>query len=182
MDELRIATRIIAEFGGTVNKTCGLHVHHEAADLTVEQIKRVARGWKNNASIIDGLVSQSRRAATCSYYCKPLTAGDISQIDGCTNLDQVRRLRLDRYRTMNLMSYGRFGTIEIRQHQGTINYEKIRTWVLMGQALMDTAIAATQIPASSTVRDFITSLGARLDETARTYLIGRAVEFGHAAL
>jgi hypothetical protein len=174
--QVETATRILRNLGCEVNRSCGTHVHHDAADLTVDQIKRVARGWANNQTIIDWFVAPSRRQQNTGY-CRPVTTGDLSTLDTATTLEQIRRLYLDRYRTLNLAAYGKFGTLEVRQHQGTLSFEKVRTWIMFGQAVIDTAIVG-DIPQASTVRDLIAALGDRIDETARTFLFGRAAEFG----
>jgi hypothetical protein len=41
-----------------------------------------------------------------------------------------------RYHKLNLSSYVSHGTIEFRQHQGTINYVKISRWIDLGMSMM----------------------------------------------
>ncbi len=95
--------------------------------------------------------------------------------------DAFRSLYFSRYHTINVAAYAAYGTIEIRQHQGTTSFEKIRTWVLLGQALLDDARRgeSAKLP-QRTVRDLLDSLGDLLDETAKTFALGRAVEFAAA--
>jgi len=175
IDAVRTACRVLNRLGAKPNRSCGLHVHHGARDLTVAAVKALARTWSRNQGIIDGLVSPSRRNGG-SYYCRPLTSNDLIRIE------RIRDLRtlsgLDRYRSLNLASYGRHGTVEIRQHQGTCDAEKVVSWIRFGQAIIDTAITEGEQTQTSRVRDFFGQLGDRLDETARTFLLGRAVEFG----
>jgi hypothetical protein len=183
LDELRVACRVFNQLGLRVDRSCGTHVHHDAADLTVDDVKRVARGWSNNHTVIDRFVSSSRRAAANPYYCRPLSSGDLRRIDRCTNLMELRSLGgrdETRYRTFNVNAYGLFGTLEIRQHQGTTSYEKVATWIALGQAIIDTAKVDGEIADEQTVTGFLTRLGDRLDETAATFLTGRAVQFGMA--
>lgn len=183
LEQIRTATRIFQAHGLTVNSSCGTHVHHDAADLEVDEIKRIAQGWSSNHHIIDWFVSPSRRAAASPYYCRPLGNQDLAVINNCTTLQQMRMAHLDRYRTLNLNAYRKFGTIEIRQHQGTINYEKVATWIALGQAIIDTAkVAPAALAPQRTVMGFLSSLGERLEETAATYLTGRAVQFGATAV
>lgn len=177
-EQVRKVAAVLRNLNAKVNRTCGTHVHHDANDLTVDQIKRAARSWFNNQPLIDGLVSESRRGPTSSFYCRPLTDDDIRRIENIRDLAAMRGVTVDRYRTMNLTSYGRHGTIEIRQHQGTLDAEKVISWVRFGQAIIDTAKSqATPVATRTTIREFFADLADNLNETARTFLIGRAVEF-----
>lgn len=182
LEQIRTATRVFTQLGMTVDRTCGTHVHHDASDLTVDDIKRVARGWSRNQRIIDWFVAPSRRQQT-DGFCRPLDSSDLARLDRCSTLEQIRNARFDRYRTLNLAAYAKFGTLEVRQHQGTISYEKVATWIAMGQAVIDSAIVTGDAaPQQSTVAGFIAALGSRLDETAATFLTGRAVQFGSTAV
>lgn len=179
--EIDAACAALNALGATVNPSCGMHVHHDISDLTIDDVKRVARGWKANANLIDGLVAPSRRYNGSTQYCARLSEQDMQQIDRCDTISDLRHLSVGRYRSLNLTAYGRYGTIEIRQHQGTCNAEKIKTWVRFGQAIIDSAKQG-EIAERTTVRDLLSTLGDRLDETARTFLLGRAVEFGAVAV
>jgi len=181
-EQVRKVARALRSIGATVNRTCGTHVHHDANDLTVDQIKRVAKSWFNNQTLISGLVSPSRRAGG-SFYCAPLTDSDVYRIERVRDLRAMRSVSIDRYRSLNLTSYGKHGTMEVRQHQGTLDAEKVISWVRLGQAIIDTAKSSeSPVTASATMRDMFSQLGDRLDETARTFLLGRAVEFNAVAV
>lgn len=175
IEKVRTACRVLTRLGAKPNRSCGLHVHHGARDMTVAAAKALARTWSANQGIIDGLVSPSRRNGG-SYYCRPLTSSDLAAIESIRDLRSLSRL--DRYRTLNLASYGRHGTVEIRQHQGTCDAEKVVSWIRFGQAMIDTAITTGATDTQRRVRDLFDRMSDRLDETARTFLTGRAVEFG----
>jgi hypothetical protein len=180
-DALQVACRVLRGMGAQVNRTTGTHVHHEARDMTVEQIKAAARSWFNNQNLIDGLVAASRRGPNSSTYCRPLSNGDITRIEEARDLQSIPHAAGGRYKTLNLAAFGRYGTIEIRQHQGTCDFEKIASWIRFGQAVIDTAKAAP-VNTHQTMRGLLETLGDNLDATARTFLLGRTVEFAHAAL
>lgn len=177
-DQIRTACQVLNRLGAKINHSCGLHVHHEIRDLSVDAIKRLARSWFNNQPMIDGLVSESRRTAREPYYCKPLGRREVERIEQMTSISNDGLP--ERYRSFNLRSYGRLGTVEIRQHQGTCNAEKISTWVALGQGLIEASMRQP-IEAKSTVREFLAALP-RLDETACTFLLGRALQFGAVAV
>jgi Putative amidoligase enzyme len=176
-EQIRKATRALRRLGARVNRSCGTHVHHDANDLTVDAIKRVARSWFNNQTLISGLVSASRRAGG-SFYCAPLTDSDVYRIDLVSDLRSMRHVHVDRYRALNLTAYGKFGTLEVRQHQGTLDAAKVISWVRLGQAIIDTAKTGdAPVARYDRLRDLFAGLGDNLGETARTYLLGRGVTF-----
>lgn len=180
-DAVRVACRALRGLGATVNRSCGTHVHHDVNDLTVDEIKSAATSWFNNQDLIDGLVSPSRRA-DANGYCRRLTSDDMARINAVRDLSQMRSVYLDRYRTLNLTSYGRHGTLEVRQHQGTLDAEKIISWLRLGQAIIDSAKTSGVAARQSSVRDLLAAMGSALNETARTFLLGRAVEFNAVAV
>jgi putative amidoligase enzyme len=189
-DQIRKVCQVVASLGGKPNRTCGLHAHHEIRELTVDQIKAVTEAWCENQDVIDGFVAPSRRQHGSSGYCQRLSQSERTRIHRARDLSSIQNLLSHdpysaRYRAFNLGSYGRYGTVEIRQHQGTADAEKIITWVRFVQALIETAAATADSPATrrhSRVTELFTTLGDRLNETARTFLLGRAVTFGHATI
>ena len=72
---------------------------------------------------------------------KKLRKGTLVDI----NKDYVRSIRdiayaMDtRYMTVNLQSYVKYGTIEIRQHGGTTDFEKMEAWIILMYQLLDVA-------------------------------------------
>ena len=184
IEQVRKATRALRGIGATVNRSCGMHVHHEVRDLTVDAIKQVFRTYRANQDLIDGLVAPSRRGR--QTYCGSITDHEMQQVEAARDLRAVGQFYRF-YSNLNLGAYGRFGTIEVRQHQGTNDPEKIVSWIKFGQAIIDraaeqAAAGTTTATASSRVRDFLGQLGEHLDETARTFLLGRTVEFGAVAV
>lgn len=177
--QVRVACRVLREQGCTVTRQCGLHVHHEIRDVTVTQVKTLARLWSDNQDMIDGLVAPSRRDGRNSY-CGRLSDEDLRRLDRCREMSQISSAFATRYRTMNLQKYGRYGTVEIRQHQGTLDAEKIVTWIEFGQAMIEQARCASAFQATR-VTQLVENL-AHLSDTAGTFLLGRAVRFGAVAI
>jgi hypothetical protein len=56
----------------TVNATCGLHVHVDAEDFGLVQIKRLVRNFLHYEDLFDGVVEPSRRWSTNQYCCSNL--------------------------------------------------------------------------------------------------------------
>jgi hypothetical protein len=130
-----------------VDKSCGLHVHVDASELTMEDIKNVVLRYAKNEKIIDYFMPKSRREDN-NDFC-------LSLEDALTNTEFLksktiqslsRNMDNGRYSKINLESYLRYGTIEFRQHNGTVNDEKICNWIkFCVQFVEATKVLTTQV-------------------------------------
>jgi hypothetical protein len=179
-EQIRKACESLQAAGATVNRSCGLHVHHEITDLNGATVKRLANGWSRSQRAIDMLVSPSRRNNT---YAHPLQSRDLESIgripDDATS-DGIRNFlhSLDRFRTLNLAGFPRYGTVEIRQHQGTTSADKIIGWLDFGQAMIErakNADAAQSFDRADALLAQLADFG--LDARQVTYLNQRADRF-----
>lgn len=139
--QLKIACNALAAAGVTINRTCGFHVHHVARDLPQTAIRNFIKLYCRYEGVIDTLVSPSRRNSE-NQYCRSLRSrlandADYSRLDHAANLYNFNGTR---YMKVNLESMGRQGTIEIRHHQGTIDYQKIKAWIVFTQGLLNHAV------------------------------------------
>jgi len=181
-EQIRQACQALRDAGATFNRSTGLHVHHQATDLTERAFGRLFRFWYNGQDAIDELVSRSRRDGA-NTFCRRLSGAEVTELESLSNLNRSylrSTLRGDsdrRYRTLNVMAYLKYGTIEVRQHQGTGNAEKILNWVAFGQAMFAWAAGDRSMPVISTLTSLLAELReAGLADEAATYLAGRAVE------
>jgi hypothetical protein len=60
-------------------------------------------------------------------------------------MDQMKQLYPCRYRKLNIHSYFRHQTLEVRQHSGTTDPTKITNWVRLMARMFDAAEAATTV-------------------------------------
>lgn len=174
--QVKKACEALQAAGCRINSSCGLHVHHDIHDLDAAGIGRLASFWSNNQRNINWLVAASRRD---SSWAQPLTRGEV---DAYNTLSPTRDLRSQiqsiayrRYRSLNFLAYVRYGTVECRQHQGTLNAKKMLAWITLGQAVIRSAKAGATTAAPNT-GEFLSSLTG-LDAPTRTYLTGRARNF-----
>jgi hypothetical protein len=139
---------VLNEMGYKPSIAGGLHVHHGAEDLTAKQLKSVALTYANHQTLINQFVAKSRR--TNNTWCKLISYGRTANYDE-SELDCEPRSHSytswDKYQTVNLGAYVLHGTIEFRQHQGTLNAEKIWNWVVFTQMFVERAVKARQTPA-----------------------------------
>ena len=143
----------IAATGATVNRSCGLHVHISNAPLAdgsnpstftgdsiahkertgrylsrhgepldAVAVKDIMTRYTAQQSTVDSMLPASRRG---NRYCMPL---NTRVIDAANTLDELTRATHGKFSTINLTTWSR-GTIEFRQHSGTIDAAKIWNWV-----------------------------------------------------
>lgn len=101
--------QFLSDNDASVDTSCGLHVHIDHRELkTREEKELVAMKYDKAMSILRLMLPESRRN---NRYCA----------DGYSFRE--------RYHKVNACSLDKHGTIEIRAHSGTVNYEKIISWV-----------------------------------------------------
>jgi len=132
---------VLKNHGVKVNRSCGFHVHHDAAKLTIKRLQYAVNLIVKSEQAIDCIMAKSRRGD--SRWCR----SNKEVLNTCINheLQIIREGGHYRYRRLNLTSFLRHGTLEYRQHAGTIELEKIVLWVAFTQALtMRSRLKVTQ--------------------------------------
>jgi hypothetical protein len=124
----RKVCRVLQALGTKVNRTCGLHVHHNASDFDLNAIKSLYNLIYRYENVLFGLVAPSRRG---NGYC--LSLEDQNRINTARSITGLQRYIPSREHGLNLSAMyrhmgretGRLGTIEFRYHQGTVDAEMI---------------------------------------------------------
>ncbi len=145
--QLELACEALNELGAKVNRTCGLHVHHDINDYSVEDTKNLYATYIKFEKIIDSFLPNSRRGDN-NRFCKSLTSVNYSKTEQSVleslqrtkTMDDIKSLFSTRYLKLNIQSYVKYGTIEFRQHSGTTEYEKIYNWIILTQQMVDNAM------------------------------------------
>jgi hypothetical protein len=132
MTALKTVADALNAAGATANKTCGIHVHVGASDLSIDEIKMIVKRYSSFETVIDSYMPVSRRASN-NQYLKSMS--DWSAYYGaalaeCQTVAAMSARSWDRYYKINLAAFVRQGTIEFRQHSGSVSSEKIGNWVL----------------------------------------------------
>ena len=132
----------------SVNRSCGLHVHLCADNLTSKDLGWIVKRYKDNEENIDKFFPLSRRGN--AYYCNSIDR-TWQKIDELVNKHETE---LSRY--FYSYNYSRFSkvnfskafqthrTIEFRQHSGTIDYNKIANWIEFLQNFVEQSIKCKQ--------------------------------------
>lgn len=173
--QVQKACEALVAAGARVDRSCGLHVHHEVSDLTIESFRRLFRLWSNAQGATDELVAASRRG---SRWAHPLREDEVARIEALRELPHNGNVYIDRYRSLNIQAFGRYGTVEVRQHQGTINAKKVIAWIKYFQAIVRMASSDTPLLSFANAPAFLTQLRRHgLDTTTADYLSARADAF-----
>lgn len=140
--EAEIVARALDDAGATVNSTCGLHVHFDASDLNLDHLKTIMHRYADHESEIDAFMPASRRGNS-NQYCMSLQQLCWAAIDDAASIRSLVNAQGSRYYKVNLQSFLRHGTIEFRQHSGTVNAAKIINWVRFLAAFIEQCKAMT---------------------------------------
>ncbi|MDX5347295.1 MAG: amidoligase family protein [Hymenobacteraceae bacterium] len=136
LEQVQKVCKALKRCNALINKTCGLHVHFGANDFELKQWKNLYKNYLNYEGLIDSFMPQSRRGDS-NPYCKSLMhnfrteADAFAAIDRCRSVEQISQkiTGRSRYCKLNAESFFRHGTVEFRQHSGTIEVDKILNWV-----------------------------------------------------
>jgi hypothetical protein len=98
-----------------VNSSCGLHVHFDQRGKTFDAVLAKAKIVDKWLYGLRELLPESRRENRYARF-------GISQSD--------------RYRAVNVCSFGKHQTLEIRVHSGTCDYQKVIAWIRLCEVLL----------------------------------------------
>ncbi len=170
LQEVRTVCEVLNDMGATVNRSCGLHVHHDAADFGSRHFDNLFNLYSRAEHIMDSMLPPSRRE-NANSYCRSL-------------LNYPGATFSCRYLKVNFSAYHRHGTIEFRQHSGTVDAEKVTHWILLTQRMMERAKRKVNTGASLTKYDFYQAIGlihtpGTVSESLKQYVDAR---IGHFAI
>lgn len=169
---LRSACKALRLSAAKVNRSCGVHVHLDVNDFTVENMRALVKNWFLLETQFDKMMPVSRRADN-NTYCKSLSSlftkrQLFAHIDACTTINEIVNLFETRYVKLNLKSYLRYGTVEFRHHSGTTMFSKIKNWVL---------ICARLVEFSKQNEVLLSNVNQILDENLQEYVEERELDF-----
>ncbi len=188
LNDLATVCRVLAEMGAKVNRTTGLHVHVDGADFIrdVKKIKNIARMFMKYETCFDSLVPASRRANNNRMIQSNIGRhadldAAFTAIKNATTMNEVIAAAngsagdYGRYHKLNLCSLLRHGTVEFRQHGGSIDAAKISNWVRLVTDFADEAAASTLVSKGG-AGDFKRLTANAKDAKVRQYLTARRAE------
>ena len=140
--QLKLVCDALATIAGiTVNRSCGLHVHLDCRDMTVGQIAKVFERYAAYEDQIDLVMPRSRRES--ARWCR-----SIKTLKDCMKRHTTKdgqASEMGRYYKVNLTNVATRGSMEFRQHSGTIEYKKIANWTIFLMQFVEKSIELSTV-------------------------------------
>lgn len=115
------------------NDTAGVHVHVEANDLTPTELNTLIYGYAMIEPLIEASYRRERRD-----YCASTPAGEVAEAA------RKAKTRLDtevpygeRYRSVNMNSLSRHGTVEFRAMGPVYDYDHLIRWAMFCREMVN---------------------------------------------
>jgi hypothetical protein len=199
LEALAKVCRALEAAGADASTATGMHVHVGARGvLSLRQLRNISKMFLRHESAFDEILPPSRRAGA-NRFCQRNGAAShgtleskFSRLDGCANLrdiahvmnggfDERNHYTGHRYFSLNLQSYASHGTIEFRQHSGTVDAQKACEWVKL---IVGFVVRATEVegikndPTPATLAELLR----KTDAAGRRYYVARAAHFANRAV
>ncbi len=139
LEQIKTICKALSKAGATVNRTCGLHVHHGAADLDVTAFKNLYILYRRFEKTIDEMMPNSRRGQN-NTYCRSVNsyhAPTESEVMAASTVSQFVDCFETRFLKLNFQSFRSHTTIEFRHHSGTMEADKIINWIKFSQVMLN---------------------------------------------
>lgn len=180
----------IREAGCKVNASCGMHVHVGVRGMAPVRVRKIAMAFLNAEQHFDAIVPPSRRdnrycgsnaARVTSYRSNDLAAattirGIADVMNGGNSHEHYNHFR---YFKLNFQSFVHHGTIEFRQHAGTVESDKACAWVRLITGFCARAAAEAQ-ETFGTRLSFEQWIARVTDEAGQRYMAQRRAKFAAA--
>lgn len=141
IDEAMTVAAALDDAGAGVNRSCGFHVHFDASDLNAADVRSIVKRYAAHEAEIDAVMPPSRRGSN-NTYCATVSRFLTPRFEQAGTIREMAAAQGGRYYKVNLQSFQRHGTIEFRQHSGTVNANKIANWVRFLGEFIDACKAA----------------------------------------
>lgn len=139
LKELKAVMQLLSDNDGVTNSADGFHVHHDCPEFVNDKKLKyhAVASWSNNQELIDKFVNKRRRGDGPRGYasCPKFIESDLDAIKKTGTWGRRGAINISNCRPGNSK-----GTIEIRQHEGTLDYEVAEAWILFGQYFLDAVL------------------------------------------
>lgn len=157
-----------------VDKSCSLHVHWDVSDYTGWDLIQLLKIYAKYEPVIDLFLAEDRRGDR-NIHCRSLVKKDgfswidrlydkvgyaayevAAEFESTQFISPVTSFPTARHHKLNPVSVLKYGTVEFRQHQGTLDWEAIKNWILFTGQLVNRAKSDIEIGQSKvTLGDMI---------------------------
>ena len=155
--ELEKVCEVLDNLNCYTNISCGLHVHHDAVDYDMDAWRIFIKNVLKYEDTMDAFHPYDRRGS--NWACKGMADGAslprlFTRVDNSEDVWQMSRIWYSRYLKVNLEAFDVHGTIEFRQHEGTINFVDIAAWVSLTQGFVARAATGKAMRMRDTTKPF----------------------------
>lgn len=105
--------------------TGGVHVHVGAKDLGAPEVKTAVRAYRRVRKGVDALFAKTEGREPNTQEFTEKLAKLVEEENGEPSLKTLIRASRDRHRALNLQSLKRFGTLEFRLFNSTVDVEQL---------------------------------------------------------
>lgn len=139
---VRKVADLLVGAGAKVDNSCGFHVHVGTQGMTIKSIVNVAHRYNKFENDINKFMPMSRRD---SRYCH-----SMENLFSNNSVESILRGgtrslgNLDRYHKVNLAAFARHGTVEFRQHSGTLSALKMENWIRFCLGFVEASILSEE--------------------------------------
>lgn len=165
-DELNRMFNFLNEQGFWVDECCGMHVHHDAPEYydDFRLTMRLVKSWKENQHLIANMVDSERLD---NEYCPEWTDDEIQYHEDEGHFRNAER------NSLNVASLRRHQSIEIRLHEGTMNYEEAESWIKFGQSFID-SVSGRRRPLKPLTNEELLMRRIKVEKNAARFLTTKA--------
>lgn len=175
--EVERVVNLLRAKGCTVDHQCGLHVHVDAAGLSGYTLANLVKRYAAFESVIDSWMIPERRESNNNYTRSVCGLG----IEGVQCARTTAEKMAGRYFKLNLCAYLRHGTVEFRQHYGTLSVEEIQAWIQFCVSFVENSVVTvteTIIPGNGSLRS--NAIERKFAELIRLFLANGSVSTARA--
>lgn len=178
----------------SVDRSCGLHIHVDARDITYLQLKRVIRVFIECENDVFSMIAPFRsRSGFCDKVGKNVWLKELANnkltlrefrnelveefYGGDLDYAKEDKGHDNRYWAMNIHSWFYRGTLEFRCHQGSVNAKKIVNWGRICEAIINFGAEHTEEELNIHFKDNKEPLASILSPTLKQHFLDRREEF-----
>ena len=115
------------ELGLDVDIDCGLHVHIGAEYFPLWKLKRIVQKYQENEMLINHLVGYDRHE---NDQCRPIEdVIDLPNFYAAEDNEYLIASVAHRKCKVNMLALEKHGTIEFRQHHGSLDADEVTNWI-----------------------------------------------------
>lgn len=165
--EVEIVLEVANALGGKVNSSCGFHIHWGVGDWGIKQFRNFCKRWSKFEGGLDTVQPQSRRGDS-NRFCQNFRTA-FENIDNCRTIDAlIYNVQQTRYKKINFQKFWNTGTVEVRHHSGTLDWEKTLHWIKLTASMVADADNGKAIQKWSRIVTGKKMLDTLLDAAVRT--------------